>query len=304
MAIPDYQKIMLPLLKFAEDKKEHSIREAIDYISKLFSLSEEEKRILLPSGQQPIINNRTGWARTYLKKARLLETTKRSFFKITDKGVEVLKKNPQEIDRKYLEQFPDFLEFITLKRSEIENPDLEKEQQLNQQTPEEILGQAYEEIKHDLAQELLTSVKTTSPYFFEKLVIDLLLKMGYGGYLPEAGEITGKSGDGGIDGKIKEDKLGLDVIYIQAKRWDGTVGRPEIHKFAGALLGQRAKKGIFITTSNFSKDARDYAESIDAKIRLIDGNELADLMIDYDIGVSKVETFELKKIDTDYFIED
>jgi restriction system protein len=295
---------MLPLLKFAEDKKEHSIREAIDYISKLFSLSEEEKRMLLPSGQQPIINNRTGWARTYLKKARLLETTKRSFFKITDKGLEVLKRNPKEIDRKYLEQFPDFLEFITLKRGETENPDLEKEQQRNQQTPEEILGQAYEEIKHDLAQELLTSVKTTSPYFFEKLVIDLLLKMGYGGYLPEAGEITGKTGDGGIDGKIKEDKLGLDVIYIQAKRWDGTVGRPEIHKFAGALLGQRAKKGIFITTSNFSKEARDYAESIDAKIRLIDGNELADLMIDYDIGVSKVETFELKKIDTDYFIED
>jgi restriction system protein len=303
MAIPDYQKIMLPLLKFAEDKKEHSIREAIDYISQLFSLSEEDKRMLLPSGQQPIINNRIGWARTYLKKAGLLETTKRSFFKITDKGLEVLKRNPQEIDRKYLEQFPEFLEFISLKKDETENIDLE-EQQRNQQTPEEILGQAYEEIKHNLAQELLNSVKTTSPYFFEKLVTDLLLKMGYGGYLPEAGEITGKSGDGGIDGKIKEDKLGLDVIYIQAKRWEGKVGRPEIHKFAGALLGHRAKKGIFITTSNFSKDARDYAESIDAKIRLIDGNELAELMIDYDIGVSKVKTFELKKIDSDYFIED
>jgi len=278
MAIPDYQQIMLPLLKFAGDKEEHFAREAIEYISKLFNLNDDEKRMLLPSGQQPIINNRIGWAKTYLKKANLLETTKRSYFKITEKGLEVLKNG--------------------------KIPEIQKVQQDNQKTPEELMGQAYEEIKNNLAQDVLNSVKTTLPEFFEKLVLDLLLKIGYGGYLPEAGEITGKSGDGGIDGKIKEDKLGLDVIYIQAKRWDTTVGRPEIHKFAGALLGQRAKKGIFITTSNFSKDARYYAESIDAKIRLIDGNELAELMIDYDIGVSNVKNFELKKIDTDYFIED
>jgi restriction system protein len=302
MAVPDYQSIMLPLLKFAKDKQEHSIREAIEYISKLFNLSEEEKRMLLPSGQQPIINNRTGWARTYLKKAKLLETTKRSYFRITDKGVEVLKKNPPEINVKFLEQFPEFLEFKNLKKEEKEG--FLQEEHYNQKTPQELLESSYIEIKRNLAQELLSSVKNTTPEFFEKLVVDLLKEMGYGGYLSDAGEVIGKSGDEGIDGKIKEDKLGLDIIYIQAKRWEGTVGRPEIHKFAGALLGQRAKKGIFITTSNFSKDAKDYAESIDAKIRLIDGEELAELMIDYNIGVSKVKTFDIKKIDSDYFIEE
>lgn len=304
MTIPDYQSIMLPLLKFTEDKKEHSISEAIDYISKLFNLSDEEKRKLLPSGQQPIINNRTGWARTYLKKAKLLEPTKRSYFRITKRGLEVLKKNPHEINVKFLEQFPEFNEFRTIKKEETGHYEHESERQTNQLTPQELLESAYREIKYNLAQELLNSVKNTSPEFFEKLVIDLLLKMGYGGYLPDAGEITGKSGDEGIDGKIKEDKLGLDVIYIQAKRLDGTVGRPEIHKFVGALIGQRAKKGIFITTSYFSKDAKEYAESIDAKIRLIDGEELAELMIDYDVGISKLKTFDIKKIDSDYLSEE
>lgn len=302
MAIPEYQNIMLPLLKFCEDGKEHSIQEAIGYISKSFNLSEEERRNLLPSGQQPIISNRTGWARTYLKKAGLLESTKRSYFRITPAGIEVLKKKPKEINVRFLEQFPEFLEFKTIKRGDTgAKVEIEK---YAQKTPQELLELSHEEIKRNLAQELLNTIKNTSPEFFEKLVIDLLTKMGYGGFLPDASEITGKVGDEGIDGRIKEDKLGLDVIYIQAKRWDVPVGRPEIQKFAGALLGQRSKKGIFITTSNFSNGASDYAESIDAKIRLIDGEELADLMIDYDIGVSKIGTFEIKKIDSDYFIEE
>jgi len=302
MAIPDYQSIMLPLLKFTGDGKEHSSREAVEYISKLFNIIEDEKRKLLSSGQQPIINNRTGWARTYLKKANLLESTKRSYFKITPLGLEVLKKNPKEINVKFLEQFPEFIKFINLKKTDTEQPKEEIEKYT--QTPRELLEMAHGEIKRNLAQELLNTVKNTSPEFFEKLVVDLLTKMGYGGFLPDASEITGKVGDEGIDGRIKEDKLGLDVIYIQAKRWDVPVGRPEIQKFAGALLGQRSKKGIFITTSIFSNGAKDYAQSIDAKIRLIDGEELAELMIDYDVGVSKIKTFEIKNMDSDYFIEE
>jgi restriction system protein len=302
MAIPDYQRIMLPLLKFAEDKKEHSIREAIEHVSKLFNLSEEEKRELLPSGQQPIINNKTGWARTYLIKSGLLESTRRSYFRITDRGLEVLKKNPPEINVKFLEQFPEFREFKTLKRDDGKH--LDREEKYSEKTPQDLLEDGYQNIKRNLAQDLLNLIKSCSPEFFEKLVIELLLKMGYGGSLKEAGEAIGRSGDEGIDGIIKEDRLGLDAIYIQAKRWEGTVGRPEIHKFVGALQGQRAMKGIFITTSNFSKDAREYVEKIDSKIVLIDGESLTQFMIDNDIGVSKVVTYEIKRIDSDYFSEE
>jgi len=298
MAIPDFQSIMLPLLKFTEDKNEHSKGEAVEHISKLFNLSEEEKRELLPSGQQEIINNRVGWARTYLIKAGLLQSTRRSYFKITDKGLDALKQNPPKIDIKYLEQFPEFAAFKALRKDEKE-PD-----KGDQQTPQELLEYGYQKIKHDLAQELLDLVKKGSPKFFEKLVVGLLLKMGYGGSLKDAGEAIGQSGDGGIDGIRQEDRLGREAIYIQAKRWEGTVGRPEIHKFVGALQGQRAKKGIFITTSNFSKDAIDYISKIDTKIVLIDGEKLTQLMFDNDIGVSKVTNYEIKKIDSDYFSEE
>lgn len=300
MAIPDYQSIMLPLLKFAGDKKEHSIREAIEHISKLFNLSEDEIKELLPSGQQPIISNRTAWAKTYLKKAGLLDSTKRSYFKITGNGLAVLKENPTEINVKYLDRFPKFTEFRTLKKEENE-----PQEQESQQTPQEQLEFSYQRINNELAQEILKTVKITQPDFFERLVVELLLKMGYGGSRKDAGEAIGKSGDEGIDGIIKEDKLGLDVIYIQAKKWEGTVGRPEIHKFVGALHGQGAKKGVFLTTSNFSKEALEYASNIsDPKIVLIDGIQLANLMIDNDIGVSKVTTYDIKKIDSDYFSEE
>ncbi len=300
MAIPDYQSIMLPLLKFAGDKKEHSISEAIEKISKLFNLSEDEKKELLPSGQQPIVSNRTAWAKTYLKKAGLLESTKRSYFKITENGLGVLKENPAEINVKYLDRFPKFTEFRTLKKEENE-----PQEQDGQQTPQELLEFSYQKINNELAQEILKTVKITQSDFFERLVVELLLKMGYGGSRKDAGEAIGKSGDEGIDGIIKEDKLGLDVIYIQAKKWEGTVGRPEIHKFVGALHGQGAKKGVFLTTSNFSKEALEYASNIsDPKIVLIDGIQLANLMIDNDIGVSKVATYDIKKIDSDYFSEE
>ena len=303
MAIPDYQTIMLPLLKIAGDKKEHSIREAIDHICDLFKLSEQERKEVLPSGRSYIIDNRVGWARTYLKKAGLLEDTRRSHFRITDKGAEVLVKSPTEINIKFLQQFPEFNEF----RKKKDDGEEEQEQVIQEetsQTPQELLEYGYQKIKRDLAQEIIESVKKTSPRFFEQLVIELLIKMGYGGSLKDAGKAIGQSGDGGIDGIIKEDKLGLDVIYIQAKRWENVVGSKEIRNFVGSLVGQKANKGVFITTSGFTKDALEYVKTITHKVILIDGDMLAQLMIENNVGVSTIINYEVKKIDSDYFVEE
>jgi Restriction endonuclease len=288
---------VLPLLKFAGDKKEHSIREAIEHIASIFNLSEEERREVLSSGQQYIIDNRVSWARTFLKKAGLLESTKRSYFKITDLGLEVLQKNPKEINVKFLEQFPQFIEFRNLRKEKGEEENLT-------QTPQELLEYAYQRIKKDLASELLNLVKKSSPRFFEKLVVELLIKMGYGGSLKDAGKAIGQSGDGGIDGIIKEDKLGLDIIYIQAKRWENVVGSKEVRNFVGSLAGQKANKGVFITTSSFTRDALDYVKTIPHKVILIDGETLAQLMIENDVGVSKITSYDIKKIDSDYFEEE
>jgi restriction system protein len=299
MAIPDYQSIMLPLLKLAGDEKEHSLREAIEALADEFKLTDEERKELLPSGRQATFDNRVGWARTYMKKAGLLESTKRGYFQITERGLDVLKQNPSEIDNAFLRQFPEFIEFQTPRDKRRSEQDVS-----DTQTPEEEIEAAYQGVRQELATELLQTIKSCSPAFFERLVIDLLVKMGYGGTRKDAGQAVGKSGDGGIDGIIKEDRLGLDIVYIQAKRWDGPVGRPEIQKFAGALQGQRARKGIFITTSAFTQSAQDYVSRIDSKIVLIDGNALAQLMIDYNIGVTAVTSYELKRVDTDYFTEE
>jgi len=301
MAIPDYQSIMLPLLKFLGDKKEHYLRDAIDYLFKIFGLTDEEYKELLPSGQQAVFDNRVGWARTYLKKAGLVESTKRAYFKITNRGLKVLKDNPKEINVKFLEQFPEFIKFRSIRRKKDTKPN-EKEILINQ-TPEETIESVYQVMKEGLAAELLQNIKRSSPAFFEKLVLDLLVKMGYGGTRKDAGQAIGRSGDGGIDGIIKEDRLGLDILYIQAKRWENPVGRPEIQKFAGALQGKRAKKGIFITTSSFTKEAEDYVSRIDSKIVLIDGNLLTQFMIDQNVGVSQISSYEIKRIDMDYFTE-
>jgi len=304
MAIPDFQSIMLPLLKYLEDKKEHHIREAIEMLSQQFGLTPEERKELLPSGQQYVFDNRVAWARTYLKKAGLIETTRRGYLKITERGLQVLQENPKEINVRYLTKFPEFVEFRSLKR-EKEEPDKEKEAGIvDLLTPEELIENANQRLRQNLASELIQRVKECSPLFFEKLVIDLLISMGYGGTRKDAGEAIGRSGDEGIDGIIKEDRLGLDIVYIQAKKWENPVARPEIQKFAGALLGRKAKKGIFITTSGFTKDAREYAEKIESKIVLIDGETLAQLMIDHNIGVSPVASYTLKKIDNDYFAEE
>ena len=303
MTIPDYQSIMLPLLKFAGDNQEHTIREAIDHIADTFKLTEQDRKEVLPSGSQYIIDNRVGWARTYLKKAGLLETPKRSYFKITELGVDVLKKNLPEINIKFLAQFPLFIEFRSTKKEKDEHEEQEAETS-STQTPQELLEYGYQKIKKDLSQELLGFVKQSSPRFFERLVVELLLSMGYGGSRKDAGQAIGQSGDGGIDGIIKEDKLGLDVIYLQAKRWEGVVGSKEIRNFVGSLVGQKANKGVFITTSGFTKDALEYVKSITHKVILIDGEMLTQLMIENNIGVSKVISYDIKKIDSDYFVEE
>lgn len=303
MAIPDFQSIMLPLLKFLGDEQEHSKRESVEALAKEFHLTNEEMNELLSSGQQAVFDNRVGWARTYMKKAGLVESTRRGFFRITEGGLDVLKKNPKALDIKFLDQFPGFKEFRQVKR-------VKKGQEPvfiardDEQTPEELLESGYQKIRQDLIQELLGQIKQCSPIFFERLVVELLVKMGYGGSRQDAGKAVGRSGDEGIDGMIKEDRLGLDVIYIQAKRWDVTIGRPEIQKFVGALQGQRAKKGIFITTADFSNEAIQYASSIDCKIVLVDGEQLAQLMIDFNLGVSKIAFYEIKKVNSDYFTEE
>jgi len=301
MAIPDYQTIMLPLLKFAADENEHSIHEAIKVLADQFKLSPDERKELLPSGQQEIFVNRVGWARTYLKKAGLLEAPKRGVLKITERGNKILKSNPSKINNKLLSQFDEFKEFKSRRRKQ-ENGEEDTGEQTN--TPEEAFELAYENLRTELAGEIIEHLKKSDPSLFEKIVIEVLVKMGYGGTLRDAGKAIGKSGDEGIDGIIKEDRLGLDIIYVQAKRWEANIGRPEIQKFAGALQGQRAKKGIFITTSSFSKESIDFVSKIDSKIILIYGDQLAEHMIDFNVGVTTTSKYELKRIDSDYFIED
>lgn len=311
MPIPDYQSLMHPFLRLAADEQEHRFRDAIEQLATEFSLSDEERSTLLPSGSAPMFDNRVGWARTYLKQAGLIESRKRGVFQITTRGVALLAKNPARIDNSTLEQFPEYLAF-KLRRNEGKPADTSSpvndsrasaviaEDQADS-TPEEVFSQAYLRLRSNLEAELLEQVKTVSPTFFERLVVDLLVAMGYGGSRQDAGRAVGRSGDGGIDGIIKEDKLGLDAIYLQAKRWEGTVGRPEIQKFAGALQGQRATKGVFITTSDFSREADEYAGVISSTIILINGEKLASLMIDHDVGVSPISRYELKRVDSDYF---
>lgn len=304
MPIPDYQSIMLPLLKLAATNPagELSLQETINTLGEKLGLTEEERRHLLPSGRQYTFVNRVGWAATYMRKAGLLETTRRGFFKISQRGLDVVAKNPPTINVKFLEQFSEFVEFKSIRN---ERNDGASDEVAETRTPEESLESEYQKIRNNLASQLLERIKQASPAFFEKLVVELLVKMGYGGSRSDAGKAVGKSGDGGIDGIIKEDRLGLDVIYIQAKRWDGnTVGRRDVQQFAGALQGQRASKGIFLTTSKFTNEAHEYVSKIGSKIVLIDGEQLAQLMIDHNVGVSLSTTYEIKRIDSDYFTED
>lgn len=302
MAVPTYQQFMTPLLEFISDGKEHSLRESIEALAEKLNLSDGDRRELLPSGNQAVLDNRVGWARTYLKKAGLLESTRRGFFKITDRGREALTQHPDGISTRTLKRYDDFVEFVESSKS-VES-DISSVPTDNISTPDEIIEAEYAKIREELSRELVAQVKKCSPKFFEQLVVDLLVKMGYGGSRKEAGQATKASGDEGIDGIIKEDRLGLDVIYLQAKRWENQVSRPELQKFAGALQGQRAKKGIFITTSTFSSGAHEFVQNIDSKIILIDGEELGKLMIDFNVGVTPQRSIEIKKIDSDYFMDE
>lgn len=307
MAVPDYQSLMLPLLRFAAAKRdETSTGEAVETLAMELGLSEDDLQEMLPSGIQGTFVNRVGWASTYMKKAGLLEATRRGYYRITKQGQDLLNKKPPCINVKLLKQYPEFLEFQQLKgtRSSDKGDESRGTSDLSTATPSEALETAYENLRSELADELLGKLKKTSPSFFERVVVELLVKMGYGGSRLDAGKAIGKSGDGGIDGIIKEDKLGLDVVYVQAKRWDNSpVGRPDVMQFAGALQAQRANKGIFLTTSRFTEDARTYVLQIGSKIVLIDGEQLTALMIDHDVGVATVSLYPVKKIDSDYFDE-
>jgi restriction system protein len=302
--IPDYQSLMLPVLTYVADGVEHRMAEVLVGLADVFKLTEAERLELLPSGQTPLFNNRVHWAKTYLKKAALIESPKRATIIITNRGKKILQEKPSEINVKFLKRFPEFVEFHSSKKEGSNETESSGNDEIKKQTPEELLAVGYQSIRNSLEQELLSKLKTIHPSFFEKVVVELLVKMGYGGSIAEAGKATRYTNDEGIDGIIKEDKLGLDVIYVQAKRWEGTVGRPELHKFVGALAGQGAKKGIFITTSSFTKEASDYIPRNETKIVLIDGTKLAQYMIDYNLGVSIQNIYEIKKIDSDYFEEE
>ncbi|MEK5031625.1 restriction endonuclease [Paenibacillus sp. FSL R7-0302] len=301
MAVPGYQDFMYPFLNQMKDGKEYKLQEIYVLLAKHFRLTDDDITELLPSGKQTLLHNRIGWARTYLSKAGLIKVLRRAVFNITDEGLKVLADTSvNRIDNKYLSRYQSFNQFIN-KNVDKPNTDVVE----NNRTPWEIIEQNYNILKNELQDMILEKILECSPAFFERLVVDLIVAMGYGGSVKEAGKAIGKSGDEGIDGIIKEDVLGLDMIYLQAKRWnlDSKVSRPEIQKFVGSLVGKKASKGIFITTTKFSKDARNYVESIDKRVILIDGQELTDLMFTYNIGVSNEDIYITKKIDLDFFEE-
>jgi restriction system protein len=301
MPIPDFQSLMLPLLEHIADGGEYTIAGSRDLMANKFRLTDEERNQRLPSGAANTFYNRLAWAKTYLERAGLLRKIKRGVFQITDVGVELLRNPPKKIDINFLKRYADFNNFRdgTLPLETGASASISRKEE--QVTPEEALEIAYQELRDELAMQLLEQIHALLPQPFENLVVDLMLKMGYGGPGEDAGVVTPYGRDHGIDGIINEDTLGLDVIYLQAKKWEGTVGRPEIQKFVGALHGKRAKKGVFLTTSNFSNDAIEYVKAIDPKVVLIDGNKLAQLMIEFGVGVSVSQTYKIKRIDTDYF---
>lgn len=303
--VPDFQSFFRPLLEVIQDSNTYSTTDLYKLLARHFDLSEKAKSEILPSGKQKTYMNRIAWAKTYLKKAGLLEQPARAVVRITPAGKQLLTTAPARIDvgflKSYSEEFADFHTVDRDNSSSGNEAQVSYSEPQDNDTPDIVMATAFKSIQKTLAAELLAKVKEGSPDFFEQLVVDLLINMGYGGAVPDNGIVTPSSADGGIDGLIKEDKLGLDVIYIQAKRWENTVQRPEIQKFIGALAQHGAKKGVFITTSGFSKGARECRPMNDTRIILIDGQELASLMIEHDLGVSIKETYLLKRVDTDYF---
>ncbi|RMF58704.1 MAG: restriction endonuclease [Calditrichaeota bacterium] len=300
MSIPDYQTLMRPLFELLSDGQEHSMRECIDALAEHFHLSKEERAELLPSGQQPGFDNRVGWARTYLEKAGLIEAPARGCVRITPRGRQALQESPDRIDVEFLMRYEEFRDF----KSHSGRKASKRKTSAPEDVQDDPVGQiehAFSNYQESLTDDLLEKIRSATPTFFERLVIRLLVAMGYGGGLTQAAKVVGGSGDEGIDGVINEDKLGLDVIYIQAKQWANPVGRPEIQKFVGALHGKRAKKGVFITSSEFTREARDYVAHLEPRVVLIDGKTMARFMIEHNVGVTTKAVYELKSIDQDFF---
>lgn len=308
MSIPDFQSCMRPLLVAVEDQHVHDFKTVVQWVCNYLELSEEEVRKVLPSGRQTYIKNRLAWARTYMNKAGLTHAPARGQIQITERGLKALQDCPQRVDVRYLCQYPEFVEFHKVKtkpeQRSAKDASAVVDEQSDNADPQERLEEAFDEIRNSLADELLEAVKQQSPDFLERLVVQLMQAMGYGGWSENSGSATQYTADGGIDGVINEDPLGLDTIYLQAKRYsDSSVGRPDIQAFVGALEMKRARKGVFITTSQFSKEAREYCEMIEKKVVLIDGRKLAELMIQYGLGVSTKQTYEVKAVDTDFFTD-
>ena len=302
MPIPDYQSLMLPVLGLSRNHEEQPIAKLRMYLAFRLKLSGDELAERLASDSQTVFSSRVAWAVQYLKQAGLLETVRRGVYKITDRGSALLQGDPTEITVQTLRQFPEFLEFLGKgSRSEAEDSAPFDGAAETKDTPEELLENSYQVLRDALAHDLLETIKNGTPAAFEQIVVDLLVAMGYGGSVEDAGKVVGKSGDGGIDGIIKQDKLGLDALYVQAKRWKDVVGSPEIMKFSGSLTKNHASRGVFITTSTFTKDASEFVEAMPQKIVLIDGKQLASLMVEYDVGVSATRTYILKRLDQDYF---
>ena len=312
MAIPDFQSIMLPLLRLAGDGAEHRFRESVKTLADQYSLTQEEWKQRLPSGVQPLFYNRVGWARAWLVGAGLLQSPRRGYFRITEPGRSVLVKPPARLDAAFLKvNYPEVRDSVAPSQSQDVPVNRlgatgTSESTLDHatETPEELLEASYQTLRRAVESDVLARLQAGAAEFFERVVVRVLVAMGYGGTLRDAGKAIGRSGDEGIDGIIKEDKLGLDVVYVQAKKWANPVGGPEIQKFAGALQGQRAQKGVFITTSTFSPAALAYVAKIHTKIVLIDGAELAKYMFEYNVGVAPASVYEVKKVDMDFFEED
>lgn len=298
MSIPDFQALMRPLLDLHADGREHLNRDLVNNLAQQLALTEEQRREMLPSGRAKLFDNRVGWAKTYLTNAGLIESPRRAVSVITQRGQQVLATHQGTINLRFLNDLPD----KPVKGAPAASNVASTSETL-EISPLEAVENAHLQIRKDIERSLLSKIAANPPEFLERVVVDLIVKMGYGGNLKDAGEAIGRSGDEGIDGIIKEDPLGLDTIYLQAKRYEGTIGRPDIQKFGGALQGQRAKKGIFITTSSYTKEARDFVSKIDTKIILIDGPMLAQLMYDHGVGVATHTVYEIKRVDTDYFDE-
>lgn len=303
MPVPDFQSMMLPLLELTADNQPHSVSEAYEVLAHRLGLAAGDLEEMLPSGRQSRFKNRVQWAKTHLSKAGCIRMAGPAVFEITTRGEQLLAEGPERVTIALLRRYPEFREFRARKPSDAPDGALQQTAD-DEQTPQEVLEASYQSLRHALADELLARIMSSPPEFFERLVVDLLVAMGYGGSRLDAGASLGKSHDSGVDGVIKEDRLGLDAVYIQAKRWQNNVGRPELQAFAGSLMGLKARKGVFITTSAFTSEAAEYVKSVQERnIVLVDGETLAELMMDHDVGVSEVSRFIIKQLDSDYFDE-